>query len=67
MMITSPVIGPGKRERLRALRQQSDSVKTVIDSLATVAVLNEVMAAAGLVQQVLVGLDIGTHREGART
>jgi len=67
VLITSPAIGPGKPERLLALRQQSDSVKTVIDSPATVKAIAGVMSAAGLVQQVLVGLDIGAHRIGART
>lgn len=67
VLITSPAIGPGKPERLLALRRRSDSVKIVIDNPSNVATLSALMAREGLVQQVFVGLDIGAHRIGART
>ncbi|MGH1360853.1 MAG: DSD1 family PLP-dependent enzyme [Burkholderiaceae bacterium] len=67
ILITSPAIGPGKPERLLQLRQQSEQIKIVIDSPDNLNTLAALMKHAGLVLQVMVGLDIGAHRIGART
>ncbi len=67
VLVTSPAIGPGKPERLLQLRKQSEQIKIVIDSQANLATLAALMRQAGLVLQVMVGLDIGAHRIGAAT
>lgn len=67
VLITSPAVGAGKVERLVAMRRQSSKLRIVVDNAQNVATLEAAMAAAGLTLDVLVALDIGSRRIGART
>lgn len=67
ILITSPAIGPGKAERVVALQRIAPAVKVVVDAAPNLAQLSALAAAAGQTVPVMVGLDIGSHREGART
>ncbi len=67
ILITSPAIGPGKAERVVALQRIAPELMVVVDAAPNLAQLAALAAAAGQTVPVMVGLDIGSHREGART
>lgn len=64
VLITSPVVTDDKIGRVAALSKKSPEVSLVVDNLAAAERLNEAAAAAGVVQAVLVDLDVGTRRTG---
>jgi len=67
VLITSPVVGEAKIERLIALNGRADGLKVAADNLANVEALSRAAGAADKPLDVFVELDIGTHRTGART
>jgi len=67
VLITSPVIGEAKIDRLVALNARADGLKVAADNAANIEALSQAAGAAGKPLEVFVELDIGTHRTGART
>ncbi|MTW18955.1 DSD1 family PLP-dependent enzyme [Rhodoplanes serenus] len=64
VLITSPVVGAGKPERLARLAARAPDLLVVADHPDTVAALDRAVAAAGVRLGVLVDADIGHHRTG---
>ena len=64
VLITSPVVTDDKIGRVVALSSQSGEVSLVVDNQPAAERLNEAAAAAGVTQQVLIDLDVGTRRTG---
>ncbi len=67
LLLTSPLVGQGKLERLAALVAASGPLLTVADHPDHVAGLAAAAHAAGVVLPVLVDFDVGQHRTGAAT
>ena len=62
VLVTSPVVGPGRAARLVALNEAAEELMAVADDPAAVAALAE--AAPGKPLQLLVDVDVGTKRTG---
>ena len=62
VLVTSPVVGPGRAARLVALNEAAEGLMAVADDPAAVAALAE--AAPGKPLQLLVDVDVGTKRTG---
>jgi len=67
VLLTSPVAGAAKIERLIALNEGADGFKTVADNATIIDTLSNAAGASGKPLDVFVELDIGTKRTGART
>ncbi len=67
VLLTSPVAGAAKIERLIALNERADGFKTVADNATIIDTLSNAAGASGKPLDVFVELDIGTKRTGART
>ncbi len=64
VLITSPVIGASKIERLMKLNAVADGLMVVADSPEHVEQLSQAAGAAGKPLTVLLDVDVGTHRTG---
>lgn len=64
LLITSAVQHPAKIRRLVALAARSPGLAVVVEDPANVSMLGEAMAAAGVTLDVLIDVDVGTHRFG---
>lgn len=62
VLVTSPVVGPGRTARLVALNEAAEGLMAVADDPAAVAALAE--AATGKPLSLLVDIDVGTRRTG---
>jgi len=62
VLVTSPVVRPGRVARLRALNETADGLMAVADDPGAVAALAE--AASGKPLALLVDIDVGTRRTG---
>ena len=67
VLITSPIVGTAKIERLIDLNTRADGLKAVADNPDVVDALSAAAGASGKPLEVFIELDIGTHRTGART
>ena len=67
VLITSPIVAAAKIERLIDLNARADGLKAVADNLDVVDTLSAAAGANGKPLEVLVELDIGARRTGART
>lgn len=66
ILITTPCIGARKIDRFLKLFQSTNGLMMVLDNLDNTNLLAAAARDAGLVIDVLVALDIGTHRIGAK-
>jgi D-serine deaminase-like pyridoxal phosphate-dependent protein len=64
VLITSPVVGAAKIERLMRLNALADGLMVVADDPAHVETLSSAAGAAGKPLTVLLDVDVGTHRTG---
>ena len=64
LLITTEVVSPASVARLIALVRQAPDTIVVMDNPANVAALAPAAAAAGVVVNVLVDIDVGTRRTG---
>ena len=62
VLVTSPVVGPGRAARLIALNESAEGLMAVADDPSAVAALAE--AATGKPLTLLVDIDVGTRRTG---
>jgi len=67
LLVTSPIVGPHKLERLAKLALTSPGLMVVVDDVAATEALALAMAAEGPVLDVLVDIDSGMARTGAAT
>jgi D-serine deaminase-like pyridoxal phosphate-dependent protein len=67
LLVTSPLVGPRKLDRLAALALRAPGLMVVVDDVAATEALALAMAARGPVLDVLVDLDPGMGRTGAAT
>ncbi len=67
LLITSPMVGDRKLDRLMALHEISAGIAVVVDDPNNLGVLAERAASATRPLPVLVDLDAGLHRTGATT
>lgn len=65
LLVTSPIIGPRKLERLAQLALRSPGLMVVVDDVAATEALALAMATHGPVLDVLVDIDPGMARTGA--
>ncbi|MFO1068101.1 MAG: DSD1 family PLP-dependent enzyme [Geminicoccaceae bacterium] len=64
LLITSTVQDPGKLPRLMALARRSPGLAVVTEDPANALLLGDAAAAAGVTLDVLIDVDVGTHRFG---
>jgi len=64
VLITSPVVGPPKIERLAGLNLQAEGLMAVVDHADNADALAQAARTAGATLAVLVDTDIGMHRTG---
>ncbi len=64
LLLTSPVIGSAKIERLLALNASVEELMLVVDDVANVAQLAAAATHAGQHLKLLIDVDVGTHRFG---
>ena len=64
LLITSTVQHPAKISRLIALAARSPGLAVVVEDAANVRMLGEAAAAASVALDVLIDVDVGTHRFG---
>ena len=62
VLVTSPVVGPGRAARLAALNEAAEGLMAVADDPGAVAALAD--AATGKPLSLLVDIDVGTRRTG---
>ena len=62
VLVTSPVVGPGRVARLVALNEAAEGLMVIADDPGAVAALAE--AASGKPLSVMVDIDVGTRRTG---
>lgn len=67
ILITGPVATPGKIERLVDLLTMVPSLMVVVDNPGTIALLDAALRARGMSMGVLLDVDVGLHRTGARS
>lgn len=65
LLVTTEIAGPEKIARLVALRRRAEVI-VAVDDPAVCAALDEAMRAAGLIQDVLIDVNVGQDRTGAR-
>ena len=66
VLVTGPFATPRKAERLAACVGRSPSLMCAVDSTLGVELLSAALRAKGLTMDVLIDLDVGLHRTGAR-
>ena len=66
LLVTSPVVAPAKINRLMALRAQHESLMAVADDMGNLRALEAAAQASALVLDLVVDVDVGLHRTGAR-
>jgi D-serine deaminase-like pyridoxal phosphate-dependent protein len=66
LLITSPIVTPAKIQRLVALRQSHDSLMIVVDNMENLRTLEAAADASAFTLDVVVDVDVGLHRTGAR-
>ena len=66
ILITGPVVTPGKIERLIDLVIKAPSVMVVVDHPTNIALLDTALRARKLSMSVLLDVDVGLNRTGAR-
>ena len=66
LLITSPIVAPAKIDRLMALRADNESLMVVADDLGNLRALEAAAAASGSMLNVVIDVDVGLHRTGAR-
>lgn len=64
LLITSPVIGSAKIDRLMSLIEQAPDLLVVIDNAANAAQLSATAANRGVIVRVLIDVDVGMQRTG---
>ena len=67
ILVTSPVVHPAKLELLITLNSQAEGLMVAADHVENVDALDVAAGAAGVPLTVLVDLDVGIGRTGART
>lgn len=67
LLITSPIVTPDSFERLIALARKAPDTRCVCDSPQVALAMAEAAQGAGIQLEVLVDLDVGLQRSGART
>ena len=67
LLLTSPVVTTQGIARLIALARTTTDIMVVADDPANVRALSDAAAAAGIVLDLLVDLDVGLHRTGVAT
>lgn len=67
VLLTTPVVGAAKLDRLVALNAKADGLMVVADNLDNVTSAAAAMKAAGQKLTMVTALDVGTHRIGAAT
>ncbi len=67
LLITSPLVTRDSFERLIALSRRAPDTRCVCDNPEVALAMAEVAGAAGVTLEVLVDLDVGLKRSGART
>jgi D-serine deaminase-like pyridoxal phosphate-dependent protein len=67
VLITSPVVTPGKISRVIELARQSDGIQMVVDNAKTIEDFNAAAKVAGVKLRVVLDLDTGTKRTGVAT
>ena len=66
ILITGPVVTPGKVKRLVDLVAAAPSLMVVIDHSGNIALLDAALRARGMSMDVLLDVDVGLHRTGVR-
>lgn len=66
LLVTSPVVAPAKIARLMALRGRNESLMVAVDDMGNLRALEAAAEASALVLDVVVDVDVGLHRTGAR-
>ena len=66
LLVTSPVVAPAKINRLLALRRDHESLMVVADDMGNLRALEAAAQASALVLDLVVDVDVGLHRTGAR-
>lgn len=66
ILITGPIVTPGKVQRLVNLLIAAPSLKVVIDHPKSVVLLDAALRARGLSMDVLLDVDVGLNRTGVR-
>ena len=66
LLITSPVVAPAKIERLMSLRGDSETLMVSLDNMENLRALEAAAQASGFVLDVVIDVDVGLHRTGAR-
>jgi len=66
ILITGPVVTPGKVERLVDLVATAPSLMVVIDHPGNIALVDTALRARGMSMDVLLDVDVGLHRTGVR-
>ena len=66
LLITSPVVAPAKVARLMALRQDNESLMVSLDDMGNLRALEGAAQASACVLDVVIDVDVGLHRTGAR-
>lgn len=64
ILITGPVATAHKMERMMQVRESVPALKVVIDSKENAIQMESMLAARGLVMDVLLDIDVGLHRTG---
>ena len=65
ILITGPIVTPGKMKRIVSLVAKSPSLMTVVDHPESITLLDKELRANGLIMDVLLDLDVGLNRTGA--
>ena len=66
LLITSPIVAPAKVGRLMALRRDHESLMVSLDDMGNLRALEAAAAASAFVLDVVIDVDVGLHRTGAR-
>ena len=66
LLITSPVVAPAKIERLMSLRGDSETLMVSLDNVENLRALEAAAQASDFVLDVVIDVDVGLHRTGAR-
>ena len=66
LLITSPIVAPAKIARLMALRQRHASLMVVADNMDNLRALEAAADASAHMLDVVIDVDVGLHRTGAR-